>query len=98
IAQGAWWSVDLGSVQHIRQINIYNRTDCCSSRLSHYLVQSSTDSTNAFDGNWPTQVDQSGAEFADGDATPIKLQVDFWARWVAVTKADSNYLSLAEVQ
>src|SRR5262249_11480543 len=35
IAFQSWWAVDLGSLQHIRQIKIYNRTDCCSSRLSH---------------------------------------------------------------
>jgi hypothetical protein len=27
--QGAWWQVDLGSKKNIKQILIYNRTDCC---------------------------------------------------------------------
>jgi hypothetical protein len=35
-AQGAWWQVDLGSKKDIKQIIIYNRTDCCAARLSNY--------------------------------------------------------------
>ncbi|WP_180324180.1 galactose-binding domain-containing protein, partial [bacterium endosymbiont of Bathymodiolus sp. 5 South] len=37
-AQGAWWQVDLGSKKNIKQIIIYNRTDCCVNRLSNYQV------------------------------------------------------------
>jgi hypothetical protein len=36
--QGAWWQVDLGSKKNIKQIIIYNRTDCCANRLSNYQV------------------------------------------------------------
>jgi hypothetical protein len=35
-AQGAWWQVDLGSKKDIKQIIIYNRTDCCAARLSNF--------------------------------------------------------------
>jgi hypothetical protein len=34
--QGAWWQVDLGGQKNIKQIIIYNRTDCCINRLSNY--------------------------------------------------------------
>ena len=98
IAAGPWWWVDLGSVQHIRQVNLFNRTDCCSSRLSHYQVYVSADSTDGWNGSWPLVADGSGVVLADGDGTPQRLPVDTWARWVAVTLADTNYLSLAEVQ
>jgi hypothetical protein len=36
--QGAWWQVDLGGQKNIKQIIIYNRTDCCANRLSNYQV------------------------------------------------------------
>ncbi|VVM24677.1 hypothetical protein BSPWISOXPB_6546 [uncultured Gammaproteobacteria bacterium] len=36
--QGAWWQVDLGGQKNIKQIIIYNRTDCCADRLSNYQV------------------------------------------------------------
>jgi hypothetical protein len=35
---GAWWQVDLGSSKTIGSIAIWNRTDCCPSRLSDYWV------------------------------------------------------------
>lgn len=97
-ATGTWWWVDLGSVQHIREIRLFNRTDCCSSRLSHYQVQISPDSTDGWDGTWAPVVDMSWLEVGDGDNTPRVHPVDTWARWVAVTKTDLGYLSLAEVQ
>src|ERR1035438_252431 len=34
----AWWQVDLGASTPIGNIVIWNRTDCCSSRLSNYWV------------------------------------------------------------
>jgi len=36
--QNAWWQVDLGSAATINSVVIWNRTDCCSSRLSDYWV------------------------------------------------------------
>jgi RHS repeat-associated protein len=33
-----WWYVDLGSSQQITSINVWNRTDCCSSRTSNFNV------------------------------------------------------------
>ena len=97
-ATGAWWWVDLGSVQHIREIRLFNRTDCCASRLSHYQVHISSDSTDGWDGTWAPVVDDSGLEIDDGDGAPRVHPVDTFARWVAVTKTDAGYLSLAEVQ
>ncbi len=34
----AWWQVDLGSNWGIDNVVIFNRTDCCSSRLTNYTV------------------------------------------------------------
>lgn len=33
-----WWQVDLGGQTSIGRIKLFNRTDCCSSRLSHFYV------------------------------------------------------------
>jgi len=34
-----WWQVDLGgNASRIKEIKIYNRTDCCGSRLSNYYI------------------------------------------------------------
>src|ERR1035438_1456983 len=34
----AWWQVDLGASAAVNSIVIWNRTDCCSSRLNDYWV------------------------------------------------------------
>jgi hypothetical protein len=44
-----WWQVDLGMSQPIGSIIIWNRTDCCESRLANYLVSIS----NNADGSAP---------------------------------------------
>ena len=36
--QYAWWQVDLGGVQQIDGIQIWNRTDCCASRLRDFYL------------------------------------------------------------
>ena len=52
-----WWQLDLGSVQSIDNIQVWNRTDCCSERLRNFYVfvsdvpfQGST-ADKAIDGN-----------------------------------------------
>lgn len=34
-----WWRVDLGSVQPIGDLEVWNRTDCCGDRLAGYKVE-----------------------------------------------------------
>jgi hypothetical protein len=36
--EDAWFEVDLEGVYNIRQINVWNRTDCCSERLTNFHV------------------------------------------------------------
>jgi len=38
----AWWEVDLGRIVDIDTIRLWNRTDCCSDRLSNFHVMVST--------------------------------------------------------
>ena len=52
-----WVELDLGAAKMIRQIEISNRTDCCSERAVPMFVESSTDRTN-----W-TSVGQRETEF-----------------------------------
>ena len=39
-----WWQVDLGSQAEINQVNIYNRSDCCQSRLNDFQILASPNS------------------------------------------------------
>merc|ERR1712224_325451 len=34
----AWWQVDLGKVRSVKRVVLYNRVDCCRSRLNHVNV------------------------------------------------------------
>jgi hypothetical protein len=96
----AWWQVDLGKPAPIGQINLYNRTDCCSDRLTDYWVFVSDqpfDSTlspaeqAARPGVWSSH--QTGTA-----GTPTRLLPSATGRYVRVQLAGTNYLALAEVQ
>jgi hypothetical protein len=96
----AWWHVDLGSVESIATISLWNRTDCCGSALTNFYVFvsdvpfTSTDLT--------TTINQSGVWSANvtGQAgTPTTLTVNRTGRYVRVQLVSSSErLSLAEVQ
>ncbi|MEM6767986.1 MAG: fibronectin type III domain-containing protein, partial [Bacteroidota bacterium] len=34
----AWWQVDLEDVYHLRQVKIFNRTNCCGGRIKNFMV------------------------------------------------------------
>jgi hypothetical protein len=96
----AWWQVDLGSAQRLSSVQIANRTDCCSNRLSDYWVFVSTTPFNtaltpaqqaAQPGVWSNhQTAQAGS--------PTKIPADVRGRYVMVQQSGTQYLSLAEVE
>ena len=86
----AWWQVDLQAVQPVQLIMLWNRTDCCSSRLSNYSVLTSTDGVN-----WSTL---SYSPQQVGASTALVLAGVTPARYVKVQLNGQNFLSLAEVQ
>jgi hypothetical protein len=96
----AWWQLDLGSSATISSITIWNRTDCCGSRLGDYWVfvsdtpflPTDTPSTLQFRaGTW-----SSHQTTAPNPSTSILAGTE--GRYVRVQLTGTNYLSLAEVQ
>lgn len=84
----AWWHVDLEQQENIGEVIIWNRTDCCSERLSNYVVELLNDA-----GDVVSAIPVS--------STSVKTIVDFegtLGRFVQVRLKGSNYLSLAEVE
>ena len=96
----AWWEVDLGSHSSIDSVQIYNRTDCCTGRLSDFYVFVSAqpfanrsladllaDSSiaNSFHAGQPNNPQAFNFSGASGRYVRIQLQ-------------GSNPLSLAEVK
>jgi hypothetical protein len=90
---GQFWYVDLGAERVVNAVNIYNRTDCCSERLSHYNIL-------AYDPNYSywkvisdhSSDDTSGTPYFHWPIEQVKT------RYVMIAKTDDNYLSLAEVE
>ncbi|CAC9641182.1 hypothetical protein BCLUESOX_765 [bacterium endosymbiont of Bathymodiolus sp. 5 South] len=91
--QGAWWQVDLGGQKNIKQIIIYNRTDCCVNRLSNYQVSISNKA------DFSTHIYQQDFHVAPNPRKIIQLDASGkQGRYVRIQLLDNDYLSLAEVQ
>jgi hypothetical protein len=98
--QNAWWQVDLGSDQSLREINLWNRSDCCADRDTDYWVfVSSTPFDHSLSpaqqastaGVWSShQIAQMGR--------PTRIPASVTGRYVMVQLTGANYLALAEVQ
>jgi hypothetical protein len=95
----AWWQVDLGSVQSINSISVFNRTDCCGDRVSDFyvLVSDSPFLSNDLAAT-RGQVGVSAYHVAGQAGTPTSVPVNRSGRYVRVQLTGTNYLSLAEVQ
>jgi len=95
-----WWQLDLGRVESVAQVTLYNRTDCCAERLSNFYVFASE---QPFGSNDPTATRLQGgvwsAHRAGAAGGEVTFDVGRRARYVRVQLADTGaYLSLAEVQ
>jgi hypothetical protein len=97
----AWWQVDLGASASITSIRIWNRTDCCSNRLSNYWVFVSDTPFAATDT--PAALQNRAGTWGSFQAAPPNPSVTISVggnrgRYVRVQLAGADYLSLAEVQ
>jgi len=94
-----WWQVDLGGVQTIDAINVFNRTDCCGDRLSDFYVLVSDVPFNSTD--LTATLIQPGVSnyLTTGQAGGMTtVNINRTGRYVRVQLAGANYLSLGEVQ
>jgi hypothetical protein len=96
----AWWQVDLGAPATVSSIVIYNRTDCCSARLSDYWVFVSNTPFLATDT--PATLQNRAGTFASHQTTAPNpsstIAVNAQGQYVRVQLSGTDYLSLAEVQ
>jgi hypothetical protein len=91
-----WWYVDLGANFNITSITIWNRTDCCSSRLSDFFVSvlaSGTPNVSSTSAPtvWQTYQTSIGTS---ATYTPPPGTV---GEYVKVQLDHADYLQLAEV-
>src|ERR1017187_10443742 len=96
----AWWQVDLGASASITSIVIWNRTDCCGSRLNDYWVFVSD--TPFLPTDTPATLQNRAGTFSSHQmAAPnpsTTIVAGTQGRYVRVQLTGANYLSLAEVQ
>lgn len=100
IAANSWWQVDLGAAATIGSIAVWNRTDCCSDRLSDYWVFVSNTPFAAADTPATLQ-GRAGTWSSHQTSYPnpsTTIAVNSSGRYVRVQLSGTNYLSLAEVQ
>jgi hypothetical protein len=98
--QNAWWQVDLGASASVSSIAIWNRTDCCTSRLGDYWVFVSN--TPFLPTDTPATLQNRAGTFASHQTTApnpsTTITVGAQGRYVRVQLSGANNLSLAEVQ
>jgi parallel beta-helix repeat protein len=89
-AVGDWWQVELNDEYDITSINIYNRSGCCSARLSGYTVSILDASDNTI---WSSIQDSEAGRPTTIAVTDVTRGVK-----VIVTQNLAKPLSLAEVE
>lgn len=95
----AWFQVDLGRRMDIGLIKIFNRTDCCSSRLSNVNVFVSD--VDMSERNVTSLVNDPSVDkaFIAGAASALEEIGSIGSgRFVKIQLSGTNYLSLAEVE
>ncbi|MGW8554704.1 galactose-binding domain-containing protein [Streptomyces tubercidicus] len=95
----AWWKEDLLGAVDITSLKIYNRTDCCSDRLSDYWVFASNTPFNT--ALTPSQQSQQAGVWSSHQTSApnpsTTVNVGGTYRYIMIQLAGTNTLSLAEV-
>ncbi len=96
----AWWQVDLGQVRAVQTVQIFNRTDCCATRLSNFVVfVSATDMAGRSLAQLIADPTVARAQVVSlNGADSITLPLVAQGRFVKVQLQGTDYLSLAEVR
>ena len=99
LEQSPWWEIDLGLVYQLKDIHIFNRSDCCTERLTDFYILTSlvpfpsTDLTECL--NDPN-VSAVHVEETVGTDWLQSLYED--AQYLRIQLAGEDYLHLAEVE
>ncbi|PYI51568.1 discoidin domain-containing protein [Paenibacillus flagellatus] len=94
-----WWQVDLGGSQPIEKILLWNRTDCCSDRVSNYYVLVSDAPIES--PLLAEALEQPGVSsfYQPGRAgNPSTVSVGGTGRYVRIQLVGPGALNIAEVQ
>ncbi len=94
-----WWQADLGSVQALHALRVWNRTDCCGDRLSNFQVfVSTTDMSGRSSAQLLADPAVFRTQFTGAVGRSALLNLKTRGRYVRIQLPGTNYLSLAEAQ
>jgi len=96
-----WWEVDLGGLaSRIKEVKIYNRTDCCGNRLSNYYVfVSDVPFAGTSVAESLAQPGVSGFFRPEQAGSPTAVPIGRTGRYVRVQLSQgTNPLAIAEVE
>ncbi|WP_452600009.1 LamG-like jellyroll fold domain-containing protein [Pontimicrobium sp. MEBiC01747] len=94
-----WWQVDLGKLANIKEIRVYNRTDCCSERLINFhLFVSDVPFTSNTVSDVQGQLGVTDYHFSGQASNLTKQLVNKTGRYIRIQLEGTGTLSLAEVQ
>ena len=94
-----WWQVDLGEIRDISYIDIWNRTDCCSERLSDYFVFVSDVPFVSEDADIVLNQPGVNMYFVVGESPQTnRIEINRTGRYVRIQLLNENYLTLSEVE
>jgi len=89
----AWWSVDLQAQEAVKTVTVWNRGDCCGSRLNGFQVKV---------GNSDQQAQASlcggSNSISQGESKDVDCAHTSPGRWVFVVVPRSVFLTLCEVK
>ncbi|GAA1359915.1 alpha-L-fucosidase [Streptomyces beijiangensis] len=94
-----WWQTDLGRRQALTKIVVWNRTDCCTERLSNFWVLVSDHPFGA-QGLAEAKAESGVSSYRIGSLTGQSAEVALTrkARYLRIQLEGTDYLTLAEVQ
>jgi hypothetical protein len=92
-ASNPWWQVDLGATYNVNQIQIWNRTDCCSERLNNLKVLVKSSPGAAWEWFVPGL-----QRYNPNQRYPLIFSGNKQVRYVMIQLELTGFLSLAEVK
>ena len=94
-----WWQLDMGGVQWMDAVVIWNRTDCCATLNNFYVFVTDQDHFASDDPNVLKSDPTVWSHYVSGEAEQrTVIPVNGYGRLVRVQLDHQDYLNLAEVQ
>ena len=94
-----WWEVDLQEVADIKEVQIYNRTDCCQDRLNNiYVFVSEKPFTSTDLEKTKTQTGVHKVLLNEAVGRPGKIAFNKKGRYVRIQSSKEGYFNIPEVK